>query len=59
MSIITTLKKTQIMVINKYLLISLVLTICACQSPQKTPAVAHSLDTAIAEYENQERQQKQ
>lgn len=47
------------MVINKYLLISLMLTICACQSPQKTTAVAHSLDTAIAEYENQERQQKQ
>lgn len=59
MSIITTLKKTQIMVINKFFCLSLMLAICACQSPQKKTAVTHSLDSAIAEYEIEERQAKQ
>jgi MSHA biogenesis protein MshL len=53
MSITTTLKKTQIMVSNKLLLLSIIVTICACQSPQKTTAVSHSLNSAIAEYENE------
>lgn len=59
MSIITTLKKTQIMVINKYLSLSVLLVFCACQSPKKTAPVSQALDSAIAEYENQERQEKQ
>lgn len=47
------------MVINKYLSLSFMLAFCACQSPQKTAAVSESLDTAIAEYEAQERKEKQ
>ncbi|MEP1448669.1 MAG: pilus (MSHA type) biogenesis protein MshL [Paraglaciecola sp.] len=41
------------MVSNKLLLISLMVAICSCQSPQKKAAVSHSLDSAIAEYENE------
>jgi MSHA biogenesis protein MshL len=41
------------MVSNKLLLLSIIVTICSCQSPQKTTAVSHSLDSAIAEYENE------
>ena len=41
------------MVFNKLLLLSLVLIICSCQSQQKTTAASHSLDSAIAEYENE------
>ncbi|MFT6989356.1 MAG: MSHA biogenesis protein MshL [Paraglaciecola sp.] len=40
------------MVFNKLLLLCLILTICACQSQQKTTTVSHSLDSAIAEYDN-------
>jgi MSHA biogenesis protein MshL len=40
------------MVSNKLILVSLMMAIGACQSPQKTSAVSHSLDSAIAEYEN-------
>ena len=47
------------MVFKKLLLLSIILTICSCQSQQKTTAVAHSLDSAIAEYEKQEKQQRQ
>ena len=56
MSITTTLKKMQIMVFKKLLLLSIIFAICSCQSQQKTTAVAHSLDSAIAEYENQNKQ---
>jgi MSHA biogenesis protein MshL len=59
MSITTTLKKTQIMVFKKFLLLSITLVICSCQSQQKTTAVAHSLDSAIAEYENEAKQESQ
>jgi MSHA biogenesis protein MshL len=59
MSITTTLKKTQIMVFKKLLLLSITLVICSCQSQQKTTAVSHSLDSAIAEYENETKQQSQ
>jgi MSHA biogenesis protein MshL len=41
------------MVFNKLLLLSMIVAICACQSPQKKAAVSHSLDSAIAEYENE------
>ncbi|MGK0380842.1 MAG: MSHA biogenesis protein MshL, partial [Flavobacteriales bacterium] len=41
------------MVFNKLLLLSLVLAICSCQSQHKTTAASHSLDSAIAEYENE------
>ena len=40
------------MVFNKLLLLSIILSICSCQSQQKTTAVSQSLDSAIAEYEN-------
>jgi len=41
------------MVSNKLLLLSIIVTVCACQSPQNTTAVSHSMDSAIAEYENE------
>lgn len=41
------------MVSNKLLLVSLTVAICSCQSPQKKAPVSHSLDSAIAEYENE------
>ena len=41
------------MVFNKLLLLSLVLAICSCQSQHKTTAASHSLDSAVAEYENE------
>ena len=41
------------MVSNKLLLLSIIVTICACQSPQNTTVVSHSMDSAIAEYENE------
>ncbi|MBU3005071.1 pilus (MSHA type) biogenesis protein MshL [Paraglaciecola arctica] len=41
------------MVSNKLLLISLMVAICSCQSTQKKAPVSHSLDSAIAEYENE------
>jgi len=41
------------MVSNKLLILSIIVAICSCQSPQKTTAVSHSLDSAIAEYENE------
>jgi MSHA biogenesis protein MshL len=44
------------MVFKKLLLLSITLVICSCQSQQKTTAVAHSLDSAIAEYENDAKQ---
>jgi MSHA biogenesis protein MshL len=44
------------MVLKKLLLLSMVLTICSCQSQQKTTAVSHSLDSSIARYENQQTQ---
>ncbi|WP_293751021.1 pilus (MSHA type) biogenesis protein MshL [uncultured Paraglaciecola sp.] len=47
------------MVFKKLLLLSIILTICSCQSQQKTTAVAHSLDSAIAAYENQDKQHSQ
>lgn len=59
MSITITLEKTQIMAFNKLLLLSIILVICSCQSQQKTTAVAHSLDSAIAEYENESNQNSQ
>ena len=39
------------MVFKKFLLFSITLVIYSCQSQHKTTAVAHSLDSAIAEYE--------
>jgi MSHA biogenesis protein MshL len=44
------------MVSNKLLLLSIIVTICSCQSQQKTSAVSHSLDSAVAEYENEDKQ---
>tara|TARA_R110002153_G_scaffold27084_4_gene84256 strand:- start:7608 stop:9266 length:1659 start_codon:yes stop_codon:yes gene_type:complete len=44
------------MVSNKLLLLSIIVTICSCQSQQKTSAVSHSLDSAITEYENENKQ---
>ena len=44
------------MVFKKLILLSITLVICACQSQQKTTAVAQSLDSAIAEYENESKQ---
>ena len=41
------------MISNKLLLLSIIVTICACQSPQNTTVVSHSMDSAIAEYENE------
>jgi MSHA biogenesis protein MshL len=46
----------QIMVLSKLLFLSIVLTFCSCQSQQKTTAVSHSLDSAIAEHENRQAQ---
>jgi len=43
------------MVSKKLLLLSIIVTICSCQSPQQKTAVSHSLDSAIAEYENQDK----
>ncbi|AGH47402.1 pilus (MSHA type) biogenesis protein MshL [Paraglaciecola psychrophila 170] len=37
----------------------IVLIICSCQSQQKTTAVAHSFNSAIAEYENEDKQNSQ
>ena len=39
------------MIFKKFLLFSITLVICSCQSQHKTTAVADSLDSAIAEYE--------
>lgn len=47
------------MVFKKLLILSITLAICSCQSPQKTKAVAHSLDSAIAEYENEDKKNSQ
>jgi MSHA biogenesis protein MshL len=44
------------MVLNKLLFLSIVLTFCSCQSQQKTTAVSHSLDSAIAEHEDRKAQ---
>jgi MSHA biogenesis protein MshL len=44
------------MVFKKLLLLSMILTICSCQSPHKKSAVSHSLDSAIADYENESKQ---
>jgi MSHA biogenesis protein MshL len=41
------------MVFKKLLLMSITLVICSCQSQHKATAVSHSLDSAIAEYENE------
>jgi MSHA biogenesis protein MshL len=43
------------MVFKKLLLLIITLVIYSCQSQQKTTAVAHALDSAIAEYENEDR----
>jgi len=40
------------MVLNKLFFLSIILTICSCQSQQKTKAVSQSLDSVISEYEN-------
>ncbi|WP_034898750.1 pilus (MSHA type) biogenesis protein MshL [Paraglaciecola psychrophila] len=47
------------MVFKKLLLLGIVLIICSCQSQQKTTAVAHSFNSAIAEYENEDKQNSQ
>jgi MSHA biogenesis protein MshL len=47
------------MVFNKLLLLCLILTICSCQSQQEITAVSHSLDSAIAEYDNINKQHAQ
>jgi MSHA biogenesis protein MshL len=47
------------MVFKKLLVLSITLVIYSCQSQQKTTAVAHSLDSAIAEYENEAKQESQ
>ena len=44
------------MVFKKLLLLGIILTICSCQSQQKKTAVSHSLDSAIADYENKGKQ---
>ena len=44
------------MVLKRLIILSLVLTICSCQSQRKTTAVSRSLDSAIAEYENDKTQ---
>jgi len=59
MSITTTLKKTQIMAFKKVLLLSITLGFYSCQSQYKTTAVAHSLDSAIAEYPDAAKQKSQ
>lgn len=56
MSITTTLKKMQMMVSKKILLVSMVIAMSACQSQQQQSTVALSLDSAIADYENQNNQ---
>lgn len=45
------------MVSNKVFLVALMVAVCSCQSPQQKNAVSHSLDSAIAEYENEQPQQ--
>lgn len=45
------------MVSNKVFLVALMVAVCSCQSPQQKNAVSHSLDSAIAEYENGQPQQ--
>jgi MSHA biogenesis protein MshL len=47
------------MVFKKLLFMGIALIICSCQSQPKTTAVAHSLDSAIAEYENAGKQNTQ
>ncbi|MFT4807214.1 MAG: MSHA biogenesis protein MshL [Paraglaciecola sp.] len=47
------------MVFKKLLLLGIILVICSCQSQQKTTAVAHSLNSAIAEYESEDKQNSQ
>jgi MSHA biogenesis protein MshL len=47
------------MFFKKLLHLSIFIVICSCQSPKKTTAVAHSLDSAIAEYESSSKQQVQ
>jgi MSHA biogenesis protein MshL len=42
------------MVLNKLLLMGMILIVCSCQSQHKTAAVSHSLESAIAEYENKQ-----
>jgi MSHA biogenesis protein MshL len=44
------------MIFKKLLPLSIILTICSCQSQQETTAVSHSLNSAIAEYENESKQ---
>lgn len=44
------------MVFRKLLLMSIILTLCSCQSQQNKTPVALSLDSAIAEYENESKQ---
>lgn len=43
------------MVFNKVLVLGIILVICSCQTQQKTSAVSGSLDSAIAEYDNQDK----
>ncbi|MFQ3189298.1 MAG: MSHA biogenesis protein MshL [Paraglaciecola sp.] len=47
------------MVFKKLLVLGIALAICSCQSQQKTTAVAHSLNSAIAEYESADKQNRQ
>jgi MSHA biogenesis protein MshL len=47
------------MVFKKLLLLGIILVICSCQSQQKTTTVAHSLNSAIAEYESEDKQNSQ
>ena len=47
------------MVLNKLFLLGMILTFCSCQSQHKTSAVSHSLESAIAEYENKQVQNDQ
>jgi MSHA biogenesis protein MshL len=47
------LKKTPIMNFKICSVLTILIMITSCQSPQKTSAVAHSLDAAIAEYEDE------
>ena len=44
------------MVFKKLLLLSITLVICSCQSQHRNTAVSDSLDSAIAEYENESKQ---
>ncbi|MFQ3190953.1 MAG: MSHA biogenesis protein MshL [Paraglaciecola sp.] len=47
------------MVFKKLLLFGITLIVCSCQSQQKTTAVGQSLDSAIAEYESEDKQNSQ